>query len=351
MTLEIVTSRVSVYEVELDLGNLASVSSADIAGFVERLLGVLPTLQSHRCMAGQQGGFVEEMRKGTDFAHVLEHVLLELEHLADPERQVYRGWTRKKESSPESHIYVIHYESKDILSGRLAAVLAVELVRDLAGGRNVSVELMLRSLENPATYWKKEQDFYQPPATDIEILWESAKIANEETSALPAADESIDLPISDDTILSGFSESDRRVIHESLQELLPHLAKIQSTWLHRFAEFGGRYTELIQAPVESLALSPLIEALERHRYDRYREILTTAGRQLARDRVPFSLVLHAVHLYEECLMSRLTHVFPDKTRLQNVWLGLDSLFHSQLLIISLAYFAQLHLERSGKESR
>lgn len=350
MGLEIVTSRVSVYEVELDLGDLASVNSSGVAGFVERLLGVLPTLQSHRCTAGQEGGFIEEVRKGTDFAHVLEHVLLELEHLADPERRVYRGWTRKKEVNPESHLYVVHYESKDVLTGRLAAILAVEVVRSLAAGRPVSVEPMLRSLEDPATYWKKERDLYQPLAHNIEILWESAKIANQETRTSPVADGSVDLPISDETILNGLSEIDRRVIHESLKELFPHLEAIQSAWLQRFTEFGGRYTELIRAPIESLALSPLIEALEKHQYDRYTEIVTAAGRQLARDRVPFSLVLHGVHLYEECLMSRLTQVFRDKTRLHNVWLGLDSLFHSQLLIISLSYFGQLHSERSGNES-
>ena len=184
---------------------------------------------------------------------------------------------------------------------------------------------------------------------DIEILWESAKVAYQEVE--PAVDaDAIDLPVSSQTVLSGFTEQDKLAIRQSLELLTPHLTEIQNRWLTKFAEFGGKYTELIQKPIESLGLSPLVRALESEQLDQYNQVVTQAGQLLARAEVPFSLVLHAVHLYEECLMSRLMQVFPDKEQLPGVWIGLDSLFHNHLLTISLAYFDQLRQERfSPKE--
>lgn len=150
MEFEILTSRISVFEVEVDLGHLAAVTTREVPGFINALLDVLPSLRTHRCLSGQDGGFIQEMRKGTDFAHVLEHVIVELEHLADPERRVYRGWTRRKaETDPSGRIYVIHYEAKDFLTGRSAATLAVQLIKDLIAGQPVNVEPLIRYLEDP----------------------------------------------------------------------------------------------------------------------------------------------------------------------------------------------------------
>jgi hypothetical protein len=62
----------------LDLEELAGKESCDIPGFVDRLLAFLPGLQEHHCSLGRRGGFVERLRAGTYFGHVVEHVALEL---------------------------------------------------------------------------------------------------------------------------------------------------------------------------------------------------------------------------------------------------------------------------------
>ena len=62
----------------LDLEDLAGRESYEIPGFNERLLRLLPGLQEHHCGLGRRGGFVERLKGGTWFGHIVEHVALEL---------------------------------------------------------------------------------------------------------------------------------------------------------------------------------------------------------------------------------------------------------------------------------
>jgi len=346
MTFEILTSRISVFEIEVDLGHLAPEHTREIPTFVGALVSVLPTLKTHHCITGQSGGFVQEMRNGTDFAHVLEHVIVELEHLADPDGRIYRGWTRKKlESAPSGKIYVIHYEAKDFLTGRLAAILGMEIVKDLIAGRPVEMESIIRDMKNPVSFFRKRtSERPQAPVADIEILWETAKVAYQE--AEPPT-RTIDLPIR--PVLSGISERDKQNVRESVRHLRPHLSEVHADWMNQFLEFAGNYAEFIQAPIEALGLAALLKSFEGDQLEQYNQTAVRAGRQLAQDEVPFSLVLHAVHLYEESLLSQLMEVFPDKQHLHKVLVSLDNLFHNHLLTISLAYFHQLHEERSERK--
>ncbi|HEX7318287.1 MAG TPA: cyanophycin synthetase [Pyrinomonadaceae bacterium] len=66
----------------LDLEELAGRESREFDGFNERLLTALPGLSEHQCSRGYAGGFVERLREGTYFGHVVEHVALELTRLA-----------------------------------------------------------------------------------------------------------------------------------------------------------------------------------------------------------------------------------------------------------------------------
>src|SRR2546423_1717990 len=62
----------------LDMEELNEVASTNVAGFIDRLLSELPGLEEHRCSRGRRGGFCERLREGTYFAHIVEHVALEL---------------------------------------------------------------------------------------------------------------------------------------------------------------------------------------------------------------------------------------------------------------------------------
>lgn len=67
---------------DVSAGALDHATSADIPGFTDRLIAALPTLHDHPCSRGAPGGFVERLREGTGWPHVLEHVALELQNLA-----------------------------------------------------------------------------------------------------------------------------------------------------------------------------------------------------------------------------------------------------------------------------
>jgi len=62
----------------LDLEALHERESRTIPGFAERLLELVPGLHEHVCGKGYPGGFVERLRDGTYFGHVIEHVAIEL---------------------------------------------------------------------------------------------------------------------------------------------------------------------------------------------------------------------------------------------------------------------------------
>ncbi|HYG83044.1 MAG TPA: hypothetical protein VD861_21790, partial [Pyrinomonadaceae bacterium] len=69
----------------LFLEELTDVASTEVPGFIDRLLIALPSLREHRCSKGRPGGFVERLHEGTYFAHIVEHVVLELtEHAGIP---------------------------------------------------------------------------------------------------------------------------------------------------------------------------------------------------------------------------------------------------------------------------
>lgn len=71
-----------VLEAWIDIHDLEDFPSNALPGFNERLLAWLPSLQSHRCSYGEEGGFVRRLEEGTWPAHIMEHVTLELQNLA-----------------------------------------------------------------------------------------------------------------------------------------------------------------------------------------------------------------------------------------------------------------------------
>src|SRR5256714_4843454 len=67
---------------DVRLGELEELTSIDVPGFCDRLVEALPSLREHPCSRGTTGGFVDRLREGTHWPHILEHVALELQTLA-----------------------------------------------------------------------------------------------------------------------------------------------------------------------------------------------------------------------------------------------------------------------------
>ena len=110
----------------LDLEDLDEKESCELPGFNERLLSVLPGIVEHHCGLGRRGGFVERLRGGTYFGHIVEHVALELTDAVGI--SVNRGKTVSS-GIPGRYLVAVTYKSEQGMR-RLLRV-AVELVEAL----------------------------------------------------------------------------------------------------------------------------------------------------------------------------------------------------------------------------
>ena len=117
-----------VMRLTVDLGVLEAWPSAKLPGFADGLLAALPSLQSHTCSYGTEGGFVRRLREdgGTWLGHVLEHVSIELQQLTGA--KVVFGKTRG-EGSPGVYYVVYEYEEERV--GEAAGKLALTLLHSL----------------------------------------------------------------------------------------------------------------------------------------------------------------------------------------------------------------------------
>jgi cyanophycin synthetase len=134
---------VSVYEVEVDLGRYSGLGTDRIDGFAGRLVRVFPGLRKHECYAGETGGFLRELKKGTDLAHVMEHLILEMLKTACGQRKRFTGWTRKKGKN-----YVIHFQAPDGSMGKCAARKALEVIERIIQGKRIYRQNVIQCIKD-----------------------------------------------------------------------------------------------------------------------------------------------------------------------------------------------------------
>jgi cyanophycin synthetase len=112
-------------------------------GFVNRLIRLFPNLRKHECYAGETGGFLLELRKGTELAHVMEHLILEMLKCACGSRSKFTGWTRKKGKR-----YVIHFQAPDASMARCAAANAIKVIDSIIEGERLNSKAIIRDIRN-----------------------------------------------------------------------------------------------------------------------------------------------------------------------------------------------------------
>ena len=114
----------------VDLGPLEQLPTRKIPGFPSRLLDVIPSLHTHRCSYGTEGGFVRRMTEdeGTWMGHVLEHVAIELQCLWG--HDVSYGRTR---GAGAEGVYNVWFECLDPAVGFRAGLTAHALLLRLIG--------------------------------------------------------------------------------------------------------------------------------------------------------------------------------------------------------------------------
>lgn len=126
---------------KLDIGIYEKLPTSALPGFLEDLVKLMPSLYTHRCSVGKEGGFIQRMKEGTWLGHVIEHVALELQSLAGMEC----GFGRTRSANQEG-IYHVVFSYLTENAGVYAGRAAVELVQALALGKKYDLEATLKEL-------------------------------------------------------------------------------------------------------------------------------------------------------------------------------------------------------------
>lgn len=113
----------------LDLQEMEEFPSNKIDGFPERLKAMFPTMYSHRCSEGCEGGFFMRVDKGTWMGHVIEHIALEIQTLAGMDT----GFGRTRGYGEEG-VYNVVFSYMEESVGRFAAKSAVAICEALIKG-------------------------------------------------------------------------------------------------------------------------------------------------------------------------------------------------------------------------
>ena len=116
----------------LDIEDYEQKPTSKIENFLERMLEVMPSLESHGCSYQEPGGFNRRVKEGTWAGHVIEHFALELQTLAGMDV----GYGRTRETG-EKGIYNVVFAYFEEEVGRYAARAAVRLFLELAEGKTI----------------------------------------------------------------------------------------------------------------------------------------------------------------------------------------------------------------------
>ncbi|MFT5892066.1 MAG: cyanophycin synthetase [Dokdonia sp.] len=119
----------------LDLEDMEQRPSDKIDGFPERLKTMFPTMYSHRCSVGEPGGFFQRVEDGTWMGHIIEHIALEIQTLADMDT----GFGRTRDYGEEG-VYNVVFSYIEESVGRFAAKAAVRICEALIDGKSYDLE-------------------------------------------------------------------------------------------------------------------------------------------------------------------------------------------------------------------
>ncbi len=135
-------SRYPVIYMLLDIGELEGKPSDMVPGLKDRLCRLIPTIAEHRCSLGYPGGFLERVETGTWAGHIVEHVAIELQCLAN----MNVGFGKTRETS-EKGVYTVVFRYRSPEAGIEAGEAAVRIVDALFQNRRIRIASIISQLK------------------------------------------------------------------------------------------------------------------------------------------------------------------------------------------------------------
>ena len=133
--------RPNLIQMRLDLEEMEHFPTNKIDGFRERLQDLIPSLLSHRCSEGVEGGFFQRVDMGTWMGHVIEHIALEIQTLAGMDT----GFGRTRETKTPG-VYNVVFSYLEENAGIFTAEQSVEIARHLIDGRAYDIQKCIQDL-------------------------------------------------------------------------------------------------------------------------------------------------------------------------------------------------------------
>lgn len=135
--------RTKLIQMRLDLEEVEQMPTNKIEGFRERIEKLIPSLYTHRCSEGTEGGFLHRVELGTWMGHVIEHIALEIQTLAGMDT----GFGRTRETKTPG-IYNVVFSYLEENAGIFAAEESVKIAQALIDGTDYDIEACLTSLKH-----------------------------------------------------------------------------------------------------------------------------------------------------------------------------------------------------------
>jgi len=310
--MEIVTSRVSVYEIELNLKDWKYSNTNQIPSFVSNIVRAM------KVIPGKSEAFLDEVRKGADFAHVIEHVILELIRHVDSQKRTYTGWTRKSGCSS----YVVHYSAPDFLTARVAAFLGVDIVKKLVQGSKVDLNYYIELLRNPLNYFSQE-----------EYITDKFEIA-EPVSVIEDFDRAFDEDIVD-SHQNNLINIQEKNISSVFTRMIGYIDTVIDKWRNSFIEYCGEFGRSIINKIELLNVDKFMGLIIDGEYEPFFRSIEKISHLINTYRIPEHFVVHSIWLYKNKLLSFLMEEFKnDRDSLNRAIMDFEAFYQMILKHVS-----------------
>ena len=125
----------------LDLEEMEQRPTDKVPGFLDRLEAMFPSMLSHRCSVGTEGGFFQRVKEGTWMGHVIEHIALEIQTLAGMDT----GFGRTRTYGEEG-VYFVVFSYTEEKVGRFAAKSAVQIAQALIDGKDYDLSTDIQEM-------------------------------------------------------------------------------------------------------------------------------------------------------------------------------------------------------------
>ncbi len=133
--------RKKLIQMRLDLEEMEQKPTNLIPGFRERIEALLPSMYSHRCSEGVEGGFFMRVDRGTWMGHVIEHIALEIQTLAG----MNTGFGRTRQTKTEG-IYNVVFSYTEEEVGLYAAEASVRIAEALIAGTDYDLDADIQAM-------------------------------------------------------------------------------------------------------------------------------------------------------------------------------------------------------------